>query len=242
MTLSTVRDKYEALRPLIVWLGLTELAWISYWLLRPDEINAGYTTAVIIWIVVMLAWLPLATYIGRRGFFLRHSRRMSNLVGAFLVVNLSVVIFEAVPGAKEGIIIAASTMTDSELAAIHILRLLAIGTIIKYLHRELPLHFLILGSVPDFLFAISAIAVTLMTNNGELSHGFLLAWHTIGSLVFLGAGISMFFTVPSPIRIFKSGIDSSIVFKYPMFLAPTFTVPLFMLAHVFALVKLATAG
>ena len=242
MKQSTIKDKYEALRPLIVWLGLTELAWISYWLLRPDEMNTGYTTAVVLWIVVMLTWLPLAIYIGRRGFFLKHSRWMSNLVAVFMVVNVSVVMFEAIPGAKQGVIIAASAMTDSELASIHVLRLLAIGTIIKYLQRELPLHFLILGALPDFLFAVSAIVVTLMTGNESLSPGFLLAWHSIGCLAFLGAGISMFFSVPSPLRIYQSGIDSSIAFKYPMFLAPNFTVPLFILAHVFALVKLGTGG
>jgi hypothetical protein len=156
------------------------------------------------WIVVMLAWLTLATYIGRRGFFIKHTRRMSNLVGAFMVVNVSVVMFEVISGAKEGIIIAASLITDSELASIHILRLLGIGTIIKYQQRELPLHFLILGALPDFLFAVSAIVITLMTDNELLSHGFLLARHSIGSLAFLGAGVSMFFPCPRPFESTKA--------------------------------------
>ncbi len=55
-----------------------------------------------------------------------------------------------------------------------------------------------------------------------------------------GAGISMFFSVLSPLHIFHSKPDASIVFQFPMVLAPNFTVPLFMLAHAFALVKLFT--
>lgn len=51
----------------------------------------------------------------------------------------------------------------------------------------------------------------------------------------------MFFSVPSPLRIYHDQPDTFIVFKYPMLLAPNFTVPLFMLAHAFALVKLFNA-
>ncbi|MFQ5545540.1 MAG: hypothetical protein ACE5FE_06145, partial [Acidiferrobacterales bacterium] len=242
MRLGTVKDKYESLRPLIVWLGLTELVWISYWLLRTGDATLGYTTTVVAWIVAMLGWLALAIYVGRRGFFLEHSRWLSNLVGAVMVVTFAIVVFAAVPAAREGLATAATATTNRELASIHILRLLAIGTIIKYLQRELPLHFVILGALPDFLFAVSAVVVTFLVGNTLLGQDFLFAWHSIGFLVFFGAGISMFFSVPSPFRIYHGVPDTSIAFRFPMFLAPNFTVPLFMLAHAFALVKLTVAG
>jgi hypothetical protein len=240
--MSRLKDKYESLRPLIVWLGLTELAWISYWLLRTGATSAGYTTTVVAWIVAMLGWLVLAIYLGRRGFFLKHTRWLSNLVGAVMVVTFAIVAFGAVPPVREGLISAAIATTDGELVSIHILRLLAIGTIVKYLQRQLPLHFLIFGSLPDFLFAISAVVVAFLPGRGFLDQEFLIGWHAIGILVFFGAGISMFFSMPSPFRIFHAVPDTSIVFRFPMLLAPNFTVPLFMLAHVFALVKLIEGG
>ena len=101
---------------------------------------------------------------------------------------------------------------------------------------------MILGSLPDFLFAVSAVVVTLVVGSGLLAQDFLFAWHSIGFSVFLGAGISMFFSVPSPFRIYHGHPDASIVFRFPMLLAPNFTVPLFMLAHAFALVKLTEGG
>ena len=240
--MSRLKDKYESLRPLIVWLGLTELGWIAYWLLRTGDTSPGYTTTVVAWIVAMLGWLALAIYVGRRGFFLEHTRWLSNLVGAVMVVTFAIVVFGAVPAAREGLASAATATTDRELASIHILRLLAIGAIIKYVQRELPLHFVILGALPDFLFAVSAVVVTFLAGNGFLGQEFLFTWHSIGFLVFFGAAISMFFSVPSPFRIYHGVPDASIAFRFPMFLAPNFTVPLFMLAHVFALVKLTVAG
>ena len=223
---------------MIVWLGLTELAWIGYWLLSDDDKSATFVGAVVGWIVIMLAWLGLVIYAGTRGFFLKHSRALSNLVGVMIAVTIGVAIFGLIPAARQGLLSAAGNTSNLQLISIHILRLLAIGTIIKFIHRELPLHFVILGSIPDFLFAVSAVVLAALGTNGPLGHSFLVAWHLVGFLVFLGPGISMFFSVPSPLRIYHNKPDASIVFQFPMVLAPNFTVPLFMIAHLIALVKL----
>jgi hypothetical protein len=236
--MSRLEDKYESVRQLIVWLGLTELVWIAYWLLRTGGAMPGYTATVVAWIVAMLGWLVLVVYAGRRDFFLKNTRWLSNLAGVIIVVAFAAVLFGTIPAAREGLSRAAAATTDSELASIHILRLLAVGAIIKYVQRQLPLHFVIWGALPDFLFGASAVVVTLMARNGALSQEFLIAWHSIGFSLFLGAGLSMFLSVPSPIRMYHGDPDTSIVFRLPMLLAPNFTVPLFMLAHAFALVKL----
>ncbi len=233
-----MNTRYEDLRSLIIWLGLTELAWIAFWLLRSVGLAPGYMATVAVWIAAMLGWMAFVIVAGRRGFFLEYTRRLSNLVGVTLVVGFAAFLFGAGEVAREGVVRAASSTSDLELVSIHMLRLLAIGTVVKYRHGELPLHFVMLGSMPDFLFAISAVVVTVMAVNGPLAPGFLIAWHWVGFSVFMGAGISMFFSVPSPLRIYHGKPDSSIVFQFPMVLAPNFTVPLFMLAHAFALVKL----
>ena len=234
---SKFKNTYESIRPLVVLLGLTELVWIAYWLLRADGSTSGYKMTVVAWVGVMLGWLVLVTLTGRRGFFLQHTRRLSNLVGVMIVVAFAVILFGAVPTARDGLVLAAEATTDRELASIHILRLLSIGTIINYAQRELPLHFVIWGSLPDFAFALSAVVVTFLAGSGAPGQGFLLAWHCIGFSLFLGAGVSMFFSVPSPFRIYQGKPDASLVFTFPMLVAPNFTVPLFMLAHVFGLVK-----
>lgn len=236
--MSQLAGKYESFRPLIIWLGLTELAWIGYWLLRTGGTPHFYTITVVIWIIAMLSWLLLVIYAGHRGFFLKHTRWLSNIVGLTIVVAFTTVVFASVPAAREGLASAATVTTHRELASIHILRLLAIGTIIKYLQRELPLHFVIWGSLPDLLFAISAVAVTFLVGSDNFGREFFLVWHFVGFFAFLGAGVSMFFSMPSPLRIYNDQPDTSLVFKYPMLIAPNFTVPLFMLAHAFAFVKL----
>ena len=236
--MTAIKTAYERLKPMIVWLGLTELAWISYWLLSGDDNSTAFVGIVVGWVVGMLGWLTLVIYAGPREFFLKQSRSLSNLVAVVLVIAFAAAVFTLIPSAWQGLLNAARGTSDLQLITIHILRLLAIGTIIKFIQRELPLHFVILGAMPDFLFAVSAVVLAVMGMNSPLSHGVLVAWHWIGFAVFFGPGISMFFSVPSPFRIYHSKPDTSIVFQFPMVLAPTLTVPLFMIAHLFALVKL----
>ncbi|MGB6045019.1 MAG: hypothetical protein WBF93_17825 [Pirellulales bacterium] len=213
--MSTSKTRYEQLRPLIVWIGLTELGWIVYWLLSGGDNPALFVGTVVAWIVAMLAWLALVIYAGLGVFFLKHSDKLSNLIGVGIVVTVAVAIFGLLPAAREGVLNTARNTSDLQLIYIHVLRLLAIGTIIKYLHDELPLHFVILGSIPDFVLAIRAVVLAVVASNAPLNHSFLVGWHLIGFSVFLGAGISMFFSVPSPRRIYDKKPDASIVFQFP---------------------------
>lgn len=230
---------YEKFRPMIVWLGLTELGWIGLWLMSGvDNDTSTFAGIVAVWIVGMVAWLAMVIYTSRREFFLKYTQMLSNLVGFTIVVTFAVAVFGAIPTARHGLVTAARNTSDMQLIYIHILRLLAIGSVVKFFHRELPLHFVILGSLPDFLFAVSAVVLSVAGANGPLDPDFLIAWHLIGASVFFGAGFSMFFSVPSPLRIYHTRPDTSIVFRFPMVLAPNLTVPLFMIAHGFALVKL----
>ena len=236
--MSRFGEIYERVRPLIIWLGLGELAWIGFWLLAFGDTTPAYMVTAVVWLVVMLAWMALVIYLGNQGVFLKQTRWLSNLAGFVLIVAVPIMLFGAIDVAREGLVRAASHTSTLQLVSFHVLRLLAIGAVIKYMQGELPLHFVILGSGPDLLFAASAVGVTMLEATAPLGQEFLISWHIVGFFVFFGAGISMFFSVPSLFRIYHDKPDTSLVFQFPMVLAPNFTVPLFAPAHVFALVKL----
>ena len=229
-----IRKFYEQFRSLIILLGLVELGWISYWLLKFGQITTGYLITVMVWIIGMLGWMMLASYLGKRGIYLRYTHWFSTLIGLSLVLISTGILFGAFDVGREGLLSAVAQVPAQQFVWFHILRLLAIGTLIKYFQGQFPLHFMLLGSVPDFLFAVSAVALSFQASPAP---GFLTLWHIIGIAVFSGAGISMFFSVPSLLCFYHTQPDSSIAFQFPMLLAPNFTVPLFMVAHSLALVQ-----
>lgn len=153
-----------------------------------------------------------------------------------LVIVVTVLIFGTTVTGREGILAVAGSVTLQELAQIHLLRLASLGVMFKVFQKQLPLHFLICGALPDFLFAMSAVYFSI--NGNAINTTTSLTWHVLGVCVFLGAGVSMYLSVPSPLRIWRSKPDTELVFQFPMVLAPNFTVPLFMFAHVLAIIKL----
>ena len=173
--MTTARTTYEQFRPLIIWLGLTELAWGAYRLLSIDHAAPQYVGIVLFWVVSMLVWMGAVILAGKRGFFLKRTRYLSNLVGVTVVLAFPFLLFGAVPVAWEGVISAAKNTPGIQLIAIHVLRVLAIGGVIKYLHGELPRHFLILGPLPDLFFRISAVVVSALAINGSVAPDFLMA-------------------------------------------------------------------
>ncbi len=54
--MSRFGEIYEKVRPLIIWLGLGQLAWIGFWLLSFGGTTPGYRVTAVVWLVVMLAW------------------------------------------------------------------------------------------------------------------------------------------------------------------------------------------
>ena len=102
--MTDARRRYEQLRPLIIWPGLTELAWIVYWLVSGGNKSATFIGIVAAWTVIMLAWLALVSCAGKREFFLKQSERLSNLVGVAIVVTFAVAAFGLIPAARDGLV------------------------------------------------------------------------------------------------------------------------------------------
>ena len=86
---------------------------------------------------------------------------------------------------------------------------------------------------PYFRFG-SLLTVTGTRQEGPES-GALLSWLEVGQ-----RRLSFKYSLPmlAEFASWPDKPDTSLVFQFPMLLAPNFTVPLFALAHVFALVRL----
>jgi hypothetical protein len=233
-----IEKLYEKNRPLIIWLGIVELVWIGSWLFSASDRGIIYTAITVFWMISMLVWMSAVIVAAKKGVYLKYSFLFSNLIGFVFVIFFPIILFSITDAGIESVTYAVSLVSDDQLILFHTMRLLAIGTIIKFMQGQLPLHFLLLGSLTDFLFALSAVTLAIIGSTVSLSPNFYIVWHCAGIGVFFGAGISMFFSVPSPFRMFYDKPNTEMVFKYPMVLAPNFTVPLFVVAHLLALTKL----
>ncbi|MBT3013520.1 MAG: hypothetical protein KUF77_18475 [Candidatus Thiodiazotropha sp. (ex Lucina aurantia)] len=110
------------------------------------------------------------------------------------------------------------------LSGIHILRILALGTLLKASNDLFPQMFAWLVGGPDLLFGTSAIIVTLLARSGRLSDRFILYWHLAGALAIVlpVAGLMHFFMAEP---LFAE------LFMFPMVMAPALIVPTLVLLN-----------
>ncbi|MBT3041041.1 MAG: hypothetical protein KME37_19125 [Candidatus Thiodiazotropha sp. (ex Codakia orbicularis)] len=110
------------------------------------------------------------------------------------------------------------------LSGIHILRILALGTLLKASNDLFPQMFAWFVGGPDLLFGASAIIVTLLARSGRLSNRFILYWHLAGALAIVlpVAGLMHFFMAEP---LFAE------LFMFPMVMAPALIVPTLVLLN-----------
>ncbi|GMH33167.1 hypothetical protein BSKO_01001 [Bryopsis sp. KO-2023] len=109
------------------------------------------------------------------------------------------------------------------------LRVLAVGTVIKTFSRKFPKWFgLIVGSL-DMLYGISAwILFVVLAEGSSVSNRALFIWHLLGVLVIVPpAPLMMQLSLPG-LNVIESDPPMSSVFAYPMALAPSLVVPMFV--------------
>ncbi|MES9823393.1 MAG: hypothetical protein ABW127_03100 [Candidatus Thiodiazotropha endolucinida] len=110
------------------------------------------------------------------------------------------------------------------LSGIHILRILALGTLLKTSNDLFPQMFAWFVGGPDLLFGVSAIIVTLLARSGRLSDRFILFWHLVGAFAIV-------LPVAGLMHLFMAEPLFEELFMFPMIMAPALIVPTLVLLN-----------
>lgn len=115
---------------------------------------------------------------------------------------------------------------------VHAMRVAAVGGVAKGFAGLLPASFTLPVGIPDLLFGASALLIGVFWPKGGLSRRALIVWNLIGIAVIVPAApLSMQMGLPGPLYVFTSAPDARALFKYPLVLAPTLIVPLFIFTN-----------
>jgi len=118
----------------------------------------------------------------------------------------------------------ASTTPQHWLVFFQALRIGAIGTVIKVINGEIVSNFPIWVGIPDFLFGLSALVVGWLVLRKGISNGFLIFWNLLGAAIIL---VPVFGIMPY----WMNELGFSFIFEFPMILAPSVVVPIFILIN-----------
>ncbi|MGH1352463.1 MAG: hypothetical protein ACRBBN_16880 [Methyloligellaceae bacterium] len=176
-------------------------------------------------------WMIASSGVTQSDWFLASWPPFWFLAVTILIVELPMVAFKKV---KQAVYQLISSTPLYWLTAIHIFRVLAIGSIIKSLNGEFSFYFGLIVGVPDFIFGLSAILVTYLVYTKQVGDKFVAIWNYAGALIIMPTAIILMqLGLPGPVQIFTATPTIATIFEFPMVLAPAVIVPLFVMANLF---------
>jgi hypothetical protein len=119
------------------------------------------------------------------------------------------------------------------------LRILAIGGIIKAVDGEFSRYFAFYVGIPDLIFGLSALVMARLIYKKKVGRWSVALWNLIGAMIIVPLGlVLMQMGLPGAWRVFTDSPTIATIFKFPMALAPTVVVPIFVMMNLFVAMRL----
>lgn len=210
---------------------------------RAGKISGSQSASLYTVVGLLVLWTPISAFLALSGFYTSPAV-LENLPG--LWVTMVPVLVLMVPW------IASASFRDSinqliDAVGLHNvvlfegLRVLAIGGIIKGLRGEFSPEIAFYLGIPDFIFGALSLWAGYRLYKGSLSLKWVLVLNAYGFLVIVPGGlVLMNLGIPGPWHIIHTTPDMVSMFQYPMALAPTAVVPIFIVINSFIVNTLLT--
>jgi hypothetical protein len=189
---------------------------------KHQYIDSPETRSVFSLLLLFLIWTLISLVLGIKGIHLSLMKRIPLLWQAFVPVIIAVIylIFsKRFRNALRGI---ASGTPWHWFVSFQALRIGALGGVLKGIKGEITSGFVFWIGIPDFCFGVSALLVGWLIVRNAIGRQILITWNLIGAaLILLPTFIPMSYWMNEPGFFF--------IFEFPMVLAPSIIVPIFVL-------------
>ena len=184
-------------------------------------INQKEALGVYSLLVALALWTGVAISMGVQGLHVSLMTRIPLLWQATVAVGIEVIAFTLFPVVRRGLLGIAIGTPMRWLVLFQVLRIAAIGSVIKALKGEISSAFPLWAGIPDLLFGASALLLGLVMSRRTLPDRFLITWNVIGvAIILLPLFAMMPYWMNEPGFVF--------IFEFPMVMAPSIVVPMFI--------------
>ena len=189
----------------------------------------------------MVIWGAISTWLANNGVYLSDA-----FLAAYptfwlpfipVVLILSVLII-SVP-ARTAVQSLIDTTPLKWLIGIHVLRILAVGTLIKAYKGEFSMSFATWVGIPDMLFGLSALFMLWLATKDRINNFGFMLWNMLGVLVIIpGAPIVAQMGLPGVFFNITETPTMVTLYEFPMVLAPSLVVPIFVTLNMLVGIRL----
>jgi len=215
-------------RSFLPWLVAMELSFTTHWILNglnQGTISSMHQAAILLTVPLLQGlWTAITVVLGHRNWFTQdcvlESFPMIWLPLFPIVIQTTIFYLQ-----WETV----SQLIESSYPSILVLqglRVLAVGSLVKWHLGLFPTAFGWGTAFPDMLFGLSAWVLWMFSD--AISWQLLAVWNTFGLLLILPVGILIVQLGMKPTRVYVSTAPYKLVFEYPMVLGPAVVVPILL--------------
>jgi hypothetical protein len=199
----------------IFCIGITRRAKLN------QSINVAEGRSVYALLLAFFAWAVIAVALGIKGIHISLMEQIPLLWQAcvpVVILAIDLLLSRTLRSALRGI--AVSTPWHW-LVFVQVLRIGALGGVMKGIKGEITSSFIFWVGIPDLLYGFSAIIVGWLLLRKAVGNRFLMTWNLIGpAIILLPTFIFMNYWMNEP--------GFTFIFEFPMVLAPSIVVPIFL--------------
>lgn len=205
------------------------------------QISALQKKQIALILAALTLWGGLSTYLGLSGYY-QSEGFLGSLPGLWITqiaVSIVVIPWLFSKTLRQGI----DTIIDQTplylIMGFEGLRVLAIGGIIKGYRGEFSLFFAQFIGIPDFLYGVTTLIAAVLIYKGVWKEKSAIIVNLIGFIIIVPFGsILMNVGLPGAMYMIEETPSLKTIFEFPMALAPTLVVPIFVMLNLFVALRL----
>ena len=210
--------------PIYVIIVFAFCGFITYRAKKNQSITARGAISIYILLLTLFIWTLIVIGMGILGIHVSLMERIPILWQPFIPILITGIAFLVSQTLRKALRKIASTTPWHWFIFLQGLRIGALGGVIKGLKGEITSSFVFWVGIPDFLFGVSAILLGWLLLKKTVNNRFLFFWNLIGAvIILLPIGVLMNYFMSEPGFVF--------IFQFPMVLAPSIVVPMFVLLN-----------
>ncbi len=210
---------------------------------RSGGINVAQSRSIIVVLALLGVWGAISAFLGLSGWY-QSEAFLTSLPGFW--ITMPAVLIIALPW------MLSATFRETTNAIIdHVplhyvmafegLRVLAIGGIMKAYNGEFSAIFATWVGVPDFLFGVAALVAAYLIYTGVWGTRSAIGINLFGFVAIIPSALVLInLGLPGPMHVFDESPGMASVFEFPMALAPTLVVPIFVSINLLVAIRLMT--
>ena len=198
---------------------------------RTDRLSPGRAGPLYIVIALLVLWAPISAVFALKGAYTQPAvlERLPGLWITMVPVLVLMIPWAFSADFRDSIHSVVDAVGVHTVMLFEGLRVLAIGGIIKGLKGEFSPEIAFYLGIPDFAFGALSLLAGYLLYRKSLDLKWVLALNLYGFVIIVPGGlVLMNLGIPGPWHIIHSTPDMVSMFEYPMALAPTVVVPIFI--------------